>query len=239
MKRLLLIAALLFFPVFPVLAQTGCDKSSICPAAGGSPAAFVQANSCSAAATSCNFNLTGVVAGHGFVGFIGNNNIGAGAITITNGTDTFTAVKVSQAGTGTKSEGWYVLSTATSGTVTFTCNIAVGTITGCVVFELSNLTGIETGPLSNTAAASTTWSCPTTYTTAHANALVICAGETGGAIASISGFAGFTIPTNGSVITNVGTAMQYKTGVASGQNLQPTFTSGTSASATTLIFAFF
>jgi hypothetical protein len=211
------------------------------------PASLVRAQNANCAATSCGVTLTGVTTGDALWYCSSNTSTSSVPGAVTDGGDTFTNLNGSgTAGTSVKGKCAYVLSTTLSGSVTLNLTWGTGNnATTAIAGEVTHQTGIDGTAVfqTNGASGSTTWALPTTYTTAHANALVVgfaAGAATTSSIAACSSCGGFTIPSNGSELTAPPAAVETVGSVANGTNFTSgSFTSGTSTTTVSGIFAFY
>lgn len=238
MKQLLLIlllsCALYAQRVLPAMGSNGTG------AASGSPPTFVQATNCSAAALNCTTTAMTVTSGHTLV-FCGttNGNAAFSITTASTGADTFTAVNTVQHSASGSGQCYWVQSTTSSGSTTWKCNWNGGTVMSCVVYEVSGVTtGLDSLNIAGTNPGTTSWPCGTGGATGHNNVLSICFAGAGASSTSLTGSAGYTIPANGSVLTNAAMGTEYEVITTSGTTVTPGFT-GTSRVTTYTLFGLY
>lgn len=208
----------------------------------GTPASavFVQATSCEGGSGvgNCTTPAINVTAGHALVFCSLSNGVGTlSSITISTGTNnlaSFTQLFTPISSTHSFDCRWMNNTNAT-GSTTFKATWSVTNVMEVIVYELIVPIGLDgTVPAVNTFSTSqTTIACPA-YTTVNANALAICAGlsTSGAGVTSYTASTGFTIPSGGSVATNVAPsgALAYRAGVPTGTPLSPSVTPSTSVS---------
>lgn len=202
------------------------------PAAAGSTASFVNATGCrGASVTNCTTPAINVTAGHA-IAFCtqADANATVSAFAPSTGTNTlasFTTLFTPSAG-ASSFDCRYLLSTNASGSTTFTVTWSATTALNLLVYEIIAPTGLDATPPAiniDNSAGHTTITCPN-YTTAHANALVICAGMSSSSATSYTASSGFTIPTGGENLAGGGStgAMEYQFAPTLGSAFTPSMT---------------